>query len=231
MQLLKHRLFRLFFYIFLALTVLLAVTLATLLLAVKCKPAFYAKSLKVEQSVLVQKSKAAVEKTMGTFEKLKPTETNWKTEYTEDEINGYLAVDLKRDYPKILPKEIKNPRIQLLDDQLEFACEIDSGSFSGVLDLGMKIQFPSPNSCEIRFQKAKLGLLPFSNETIRDLLADGLRQSGAKVEIKEIEGEPAFVANFAIPLEEKKLLLLLENLSVQNGALSLAGSVEKLKKR
>ena len=231
MQLLKHRLFRLFFYLFLALILFFAVTLATLLLAVKSKPAFYAKSLSVERSVWVQKSKIAVEKTTGAFEKLTPSETKWKTEYSEDEVNGYLAIGLQQDYPKILPKEIKNPRIQLFDDQLKFACEIDAGSFSGVLDLGLKIQFPKPNSCEIRFQNARLGLLPFSSETIRDLLADGLRQSGAKVEMKEIEGDPTFVADFQIPLEEKKLLLLLENLSVQNDVLSLSGDVEKLKKR
>ncbi len=230
MNLLKHRLFRIFLYVSIVLFLILGLTVAALLLAVKSKPKFYAKSLQVERSILARKSREATEKTTETFAKLTPLRSGWETKYTEDEINGYLAVDLARDHPKILPPEIKDPRISLQNEKLEFACQIENGTFTGVLNLVMDVKFPQTNRCEIRFQVARLGLLPFSRETVRDLLADGFRQSGVKVETPTIEGDPALVLDFQIPIQEKKLSLLLESLTIENGEISFSGAVEKLKK-
>jgi len=237
-----------------ATAVLLVLSLLVLVLAIRVKPAYYRVILTKEQEasarpVLEQKSRDAIEKFNEPVTKAGeaipksprpkkeapptgpvdlesvPQRQHWQTELTEDEINGYLAVEIPKNFPQLFAGGIRDPRISLKNDKLEIACQIEQGMVSGVLDLLLDIQFPQPNRCEILFQRAYVGLVPFSRETVRDTFAEGLRGGGRKLESTKVQGYPALVIDFGNDLKSQENSLFLREIRVVNGSLSISGAV------
>jgi len=236
------------------LAVLVVLLLLVLIPAIRVKPAFYREILAKEQeanvrTILTQKSRDAIEKfnepvvkagkaiTRSSRSRREnppagsvdldtlPQRQHWQTELTEEEINGYLAVEVPRNLPQLSANGIKDPRISLQNDQLEIACQIEQGMVSGVLNLVLDIQFPQPNRCEILFQRAYVGLVPFSRETVRDTFAAGLRGGGRTLESTKVQGYPALVIDFGDNLKNQDFSLFLREIRVTNGSLSISGAV------
>jgi len=235
-------------------TVLVVLVPLVLLPAIRVKPAFYREILAREKAadarpILMQKSRDAIEKFNEPIIKageavsksarlereiqvgeeididIIPRKQHWETELTEDEINGYLAIEVPRLLPQLSSSGIKNPRISLRDDNLEIACQIEHGMVSGVLNLGLDIQFPQPNRCVILFQKAYVGLVPFSRETVRDTFASGLKGGGRTMESAAIQGDPALVIELGNDLKNPEFALILREIRPTNGSLSISGAV------
>jgi len=226
-----------------------------LLPAIRVKPAFYREILTKEQEatarpILVQKSRDAIEKFNEPVVKAGeavvrpsrsrretppadgpvdldtiPRRQHWQTELSEEEVNGYFAVEIPKNFPQLFSRGIKDPRISLKNGKLEVACQIEQGMVSGVLDLVLDIQFPQPNRCEILFQRAYVGLVPFSRETVRDTFAKGLQGGGRKIETTRIQGYPALVIDLGNHLKNQDYSLLLQEIQVINGSLSISGAV------
>lgn len=215
--------------IFFAVALLVSLALFLLLQGAKARPEFYKKALQADRAVMVQSSREVKEKTETTFKKLSTSDRKWNIEYTEEEINGFLAVDLKNMAPNTLPKEISEPRISLRSDKrIQLACMVEHSGLSGVLDLTLEVEFPKENQCRMRFCEAKLGIYNVSTETVRDLFADGFARDGSSVERITIENDPGLVTDFKFHLNEK-LSILAESILIEAGKISLTGSVEKRK--
>ena len=236
------------------LAVLAVLVPLVMLPAIRVKPAFYHTILSEEQkaetrAILVQKSRDAIEKfnepvvkageavVKSSQSKNKnpadeeidldaiPQKQHWQTELTEEEINGYLAIEVPKQLPQLFSNGIKNPRVSLQNDKLEIACQIEQGMVSGVLDLGIDIQFPRPNRVVILFQKAYVGVVPFSRETVRDTFAEGLRGGGRKLEATEVQGYPALAIDLGNDLKNQDFSLILREIRPTNGSLSISGAV------
>lgn len=216
--------------LFILLIILLIVVLAVLLLlffaiqAAKSKPAFYKEALKLERAVLARNNEKIKEKSRKAFEKVSLDKPEWSADFDEEEINGFFALNTK-----LLPPGVRDPRVFLRpDNKIEMACTVEKSGLSGVADIVLDVQSRGPNEFEIQFLDAHLGLYPVSKETIRDLLAEGLQNSGAILEKKTIRDEPGLVVKFQFHLD-KKLSLLIKELKIADGAFLFSGSVEKRK--
>ena len=212
--------------VFLGLVVLVGVVLFSLYTAVNIKPKYYKTALLVPQEDLVVFGKQAVRKTEDSFKKITPYKPTWETVLTEDEINGFLSEELKKGGSSILPKEICDPRISLNNGKIDFACKIETGLVSGVLNMNLAIRFPEENRCEITFLETHLGVVPFSKEAFCDLLADGLRKSGATVVINKEGLNPVLSISFQIGYE-KNYELLFHELKIDGKTLIMSGLARK----
>jgi len=92
--------------------------------------------------------------------------------------------------------------------------------------LGIDLQFPEPNRLEILFQKAYVGLVPFSRETVRDAFGSGLRGSGLKIEAATIQNSPALVIELGNSLKNQEFSLILREIRPADGSLIISGAVK-----
>jgi len=236
-----------------AIAVLVVLVPLILLPAIRVKPAYYREILSKEKSadarpVLVQRSRDAIEKfntpvtkagqavvkssktkkanpvAEGIDLETIPQKQHWLVELTEDEINGYFAIEIPKQFPKLSSSGIRDPRISLKNDKLEIACRIEQGMVSGVLDLALDIQFSQPNRLEILFQRAYIGLVPFSRETIRDIVGDALQGNG-QIETTTIQEYPALVVDLGNGLKNQDFSLILREIRPSNSSLSISGAV------
>ncbi|MGL6193810.1 MAG: hypothetical protein ACRC2T_03200 [Thermoguttaceae bacterium] len=211
--------------IFAAIVVLTLVVIYSLYLAANVKPTFYKTQLQIKKDVNLQNFRSSVTKTNKTFEKVTPYKPNWEVNYTEDEINGFFAEGLKNN-GKLLPPEVKNPRVSIENDDIQFACTLETGSVSGVLHLTLDASFPEPNVIKVRFKNAKLGLVSFSTKRVRDLLADGMEKSGTLIEKTEEDGFPTFTALLEFNYNEQ-FDLEIEDVIFENKSLNAAGRINR----
>ena len=235
--------------------VVLAIFLSlVLLLVIRVKPAYYREILAKEQEVnarlaLEQKSRNAIEKFNEPVTKAGeavvkssrpkqanpigessgwetiPVKQHWQAELTEDEVNGYLAIEIPKHFPQLFSGGIRNPRVSLKNNKLAIASQIEQGMVSGVLDLALDIQFPRPNRCVILFQRAYVGLVPFSRETVRDIFAEGLQGGGRKLELTKVQGYPALIVDLGNDLKNQDFSLILREIRAINGTLVISGGV------
>ena len=155
---------------------------------------------------------------------------NWEAVFTDDQINGWIAVDLPRKFPDWLPPEITNPRVSFEPDQIRFACRYESGRIGGfVVAKGNAYCTRDVNEIAIRIHSVNAGVLPIPISQLADGITSGLRQAGVPAAWTEIDGDP--VALITLPAkvtdagEDRRVFL--EQVLVEEGRLRLQGRTEK----
>ena len=101
----------------------------------------------------------------------------WEAFFSEAELNGWLAADLPRKFPRFLPPEIDSPRVDLEEGQLKLACRYRSGGLTTVVHLTVFVRMADePNTIAIRFSKARAGALPLPLKSFLDHVSDVARR-------------------------------------------------------
>ncbi|MFZ5832545.1 MAG: hypothetical protein ACOY3P_20855 [Planctomycetota bacterium] len=114
----------------------------------------------------------------------------WEAAFTAEEINGWLAVDLPRNHPGLLPAEITDPRISIQPDAVVFYCRADRGGVSGVLSLEVEPQIVEPNVLGLRFRRLRAGSLPLPRRELVDRIADASAKADLPLQWKQLGGDP-----------------------------------------
>ncbi len=75
-------------------------------------PEFYARAIQADRGAQRDASAVMLRKTAALVSDV-GNEEQWKSLFTSDEINGWLAVDLVENHPHALPSTIADPRVQI----------------------------------------------------------------------------------------------------------------------
>ena len=145
----------------------------------------------------------------------------WKTTFTQSEINGWLADN--REFSKTLPKVISQPRVVLADARMSviFRCEILGldAIVQGELDVFCT---ETPGQIAMRIYRVRSGWVPLPLDAFTDQLTAGMLTYGAEVEWSEIDGDPVALMLFsedsfqlgtkilavqAVEIKERKLMI------------------------
>ena len=115
----------------------------------------------------------------------------WEARFTQDQINGWLAVDLPTKFPGSLPGGVSEPRVAVSPDQIQLAVKWQQGSTSAVLSAMGEIYLTAePNQVAVRILSVKAGVLPVPLARFLDEIANRAASSGLPLEWTEIEGDP-----------------------------------------
>ena len=86
----------------------------------------------------------------------------WRQVFKAQTINGWLAVDLPRNHPTLLPKGMHDPRVHIGPQGITMACQVERGGFHGVVSLQVSAFVESDDVVGLRVHKARLGAIPWS---------------------------------------------------------------------
>jgi hypothetical protein len=115
--------------------------------------------------------------------------SNWKFEFTQDQINEFLAKDLPEQAPNLLPKNIKDPRIKIEPGKALLGCQYDSENFKAVLWIETEAAVADDGkSIRLIPKSAGAGMLPMPLSRLFERLK-GLRGKTGAVVI-EFNSEP-----------------------------------------
>ncbi|MDR0704525.1 MAG: hypothetical protein LBF88_06000, partial [Planctomycetaceae bacterium] len=148
----------------------------------------------------------------------------WQAVFTAEDMNAYFAVELSKKGANFFPNEITQPRLAFSDRQVDFACQITQGSFSGILHFTLGLTLPEPNRLMIRIKNAKLGKLPISKEIPVKFLVQTLEK---KYQIQQgtEAGDPVITVILNMKYG-KNCFVLLDGIIFQDGMVHLSGTTE-----
>lgn len=152
----------------------------------------------------------------------------WEARFTQDQINGWLAVDLPTKFPGSLPRGVSDPRVDVSRDEIQLAVKWQQGNTSAVLSAAGEVYLTEEsNEVAVRILAVRAGSLPVPLARFLDEIASRAASSGLPLAWTEVDGDP--VAIIKLPLDREEFRgkrLLVEELRLEEGELIVAGRTD-----
>jgi hypothetical protein len=150
----------------------------------------------------------------------------WEAEFTDEQLNGWLAVDLPAKFPELLPPQIRDPRIVIESQRARFACRVSSDAVSAVVSFTLELYLTDePNTLAIRIGKVRAGALPVPLRQFLDPISTAASNSRIPLRWSQAGGDP--VALLTIPSKHEELAegeVHLDTIELREGSVYEAGS-------
>jgi hypothetical protein len=144
-------------------------------------------------------------------------EPAWEAEFSDREVNAWLARDLVEQFADLIPPGVAEPRVVFEPGRLTLACDWHREPLDAVVWAVLQVHVPEPNTLVLTVEKLRAGALPIpAEQVLPNLMAHARRYGldaswertplGDEVRIRygtDAGGEPAKPA--AVRLEEIQL--------------------------
>lgn len=179
-------------YTLAALVVLLVAAFFLVSWAARSEPVFYREALETPPERLAEEGRKAASKITDLEKAVQRTDKPWTVEWSESELNGYLATELPRQGS--LPKGFEDPRLKIDGDTVHLGFRMNYRGLSGLVSLATAVSVPEPNCIRIRIRQAALGKFPLPVSRVFEEMRQAFaRRSEFDVETDEEQGDPVLV--------------------------------------
>jgi hypothetical protein len=155
---------------------------------------------------------------------------SWEAIFTNDQINGWMAVDMQENHPDLLPPGVTDPRVVVEPQRVRFACRYEYGRFKTVYNVELDLYMPEPNLLAVRINKARAGILPVPIKQIVDGIAEGADRLNLQVQWLQTDGDPVALIRMDPKTNEanrhqddETTELWVETIELRDGEVFLAG--------
>lgn len=156
----------------------------------------------------------------------------WEAVFTQEQINGWLAIDLPEKFPNTLPDDVGDPRVAINDGHISIACRYRGSKLETILSLTLEVSLSEePNVLAVRFCKARAGTVPLPLRQWLDQIGDAANEAKIPLRWAKSGGDP--VALVTIPRNHRELknrALLIDTFLVRDGEIYLAGETAEEEK-
>jgi len=153
----------------------------------------------------------------------------WQAEFTDEQINAWLAAILPRNHPQALPAETRDPRVKITERGVQVGWRYQTERFQTVVSLSGQIYLTDkPNQVALRLHGVRAGWLPLPLDRVLQGVRDAARQNGVDLLWSQHDGDP--VAMFQVPSRLERYPnreIQLETVELEPGKLRLAGRTER----
>jgi hypothetical protein len=148
----------------------------------------------------------------------------WEEEFTQTQVNAWLAEELPKQYGDRIPKGVADPRVQFEDGLVRIAFRLATKSFEGIVSLDLRPSVPKPNHVELRVESLAAGLLPLSPASFTDDVTKQLALYGVPHEWRTDDGVQVLDVTIVPKRGDNPVL---ERIAVAGGSLKVAGHRER----
>ncbi len=152
---------------------------------------------------------------------------DWQAVFTAEQINGWLAVDMVRNHPDLLPRSVSDPRVAIGPEQVRLACRVDRRNWKGVVWLAVDVYLADePNVIALRIRGARAGVLPLPLDMILDHIGRKADQLDLRIRWRQADGDPVVEIPVPPPRDAEEKVLRIETLQLAEGKVYLSGSTQ-----
>jgi len=193
-------------------------------------PEFYAKAIVAPPDVQ-QARGAELERRALELHNQTRRRGRWELDVTADQLNGWLAADLPRKFPGLLPPELLDPRVAIDENRLLFACRHQGTRISTVISLTIEVGMAeTPNTVFLRLVKARAGLLPLPLKRVLDQIKTSAQQTNLALRWAQQDGDPVALLTVAPAQDPRNAKqMVLESLRLAPNRLVLSGRTDNRK--
>jgi hypothetical protein len=148
----------------------------------------------------------------------------WEQEFTQTQVNAWLAEDLPKRYGHRIPRGVSDPRVQFEDGLVRVGFHLKSSKFDGIVSLDLRPTVTGPNRLVIAVEALYAGLLPIAPASFTDDVTRQLDRHGVEHEWTVEDGRH-LLAVTVVPNRGDKPVL--EEIAVDDEKLRIAGHREQ----
>jgi hypothetical protein len=187
-------------------------------------PEFYTQALAVGAPELQKSNREMLRRTAALNNDLKRS-GKWQALFTDQQINGWLAVDVPKNHADLLPAEVRDPRVRITPEGI-FAGAKFEGEVSAVISLQLAVRLTSPNVLAVRINKARVGDVPWPLDRVVEEVIAAAASWGLQVEQTQTDGDPVLLVTLPPDLQDNRRHILLEHLELRDGEVILSGRTQ-----
>ena len=206
-------------------TLLIGVTMIVLLWrSAQVSPSFYSEALAVPPETQQQ---ASEEFSAATEEVVERIESNreWETSISEEQLNGWLAIDLQEILRSRGLTELEQPRCHIEADGLSLACRWKASGLGGVLLLECRpVLDADTESLTIEIHRVASGLLSVPRSRWLEPVRRAIESSELPVTWGVDQEPPSFKVDLSRIEASPGRRLTFESVELQEGAIVVSGS-------
>lgn len=208
-------------------TILVAVLLFAAYRATQHEPDFYAEAMQTDPAEQEVAGDELERRVLDLHNNVRH-EGEWVAVFTDEQINGWLAVDLPAKYPQAMPAGAKDPRVAIEKDQAHVGCRYETEKLSTIVSLTVQVDLSEEeNVLAIRISKARAGALPIPLKRWLESISEGARRAGVPLRWSHLDGDPVALVPISIRHKElKDRQLVIEEIVLSDGEIRLAGRTE-----
>lgn len=188
-------------------------------------PEFYRLALEVDPAVHKVGSDQMLQRATALASDVKKP-GRWQALFTEEQINGWLAVDLVNNHSVALPPTISDPRVRIEPGSVTFACRVRQDRWESVLSLTVDVYLAAPDTVALRIRRARAGAMPLPLDTVLAHAAQAARHARRPVEWRQVDGDPVALLPLE-PMNKHRITVAIDTLSLREGAIYVAGTTKR----
>lgn len=185
-------------------------------------PDFYAEALVVptDPAVRKQAAKKLVQRTLQLVDDIQRRET-WAEEFTQQQVNSWLAEDLHAKFSGLVPPGVRDPRVQFGAGAVHVGFRYEEPNWGGVVSVRVKPWIREPNQLAVEIESVRAGLVPIPLDHLLHEISERFETEGWHMEWRRHASNDVVVLYFDSVAPGDPVL---EAIEIGNGWARIAGS-------
>lgn len=183
-------------------------------------PPFYAAAVAVPVEVHQEASDRLLESAAALASEVNKN-GKWQAIFTTDQINGWLATEMEKTFPGLLPDYIADPRVTVGPEGVLFGCRYLKGNVETVVSLKAEPYMSETNVLKVRLSHARAGAFPLPLGNILEGVARAAADAKVQLSWLQADGDP--VAVIRLHTGDDNTFYRLEKLQLGKNEVYVAG--------
>lgn len=147
----------------------------------------------------------------------------WEGAFAEDDVNCWLATDLRRNHRDILPAGVTDVRVDFRPRQIAIAAWLTVAGMRPVATVVFGIRLREPNQFGVTVEQASLGAIPLPGGPLLAEVRRRFDRLGMVTSVRQLDGRSVLVVYIPSTHESGGPSHWLESLSIADGSMAVAG--------
>lgn len=190
-------------------------------LALWYTPAFYIETREADSQVVVREQQAKEFAQRATqLDGAIRNDEQWSGEFSQDQINGFLAHELPLKFSEWLPTKMSDPRVRLTAGEIDIAFRYQRGWWRGTVHAQVRPHVLSPRQLALEIKTIRAGAIPIPAAQPLDEIVSEMRKAGWQVQWRPAKDGELLVIDLRPEVASQ---VSLDGLDIQPGVLRFAG--------
>jgi len=147
----------------------------------------------------------------------------WKAAFTEEQINGWLAVQLANSFRDALPANLIEPRISIGEDSIALAFRTRRGGVDTVVTARAAIMLTDGGRLAVRLESVHAGALPLPAMQVAEDISRACRELELPVSWTQDNGQPVAIVDVSGSTGTSGKTISLAALELRSGTIYVEG--------
>ena len=184
------------------------------------EPPYYRQALEADPGQQSQASQQMVAQALQLTNQVK-YDPHWEALFTQEQINGYLAVELPQNHPEMLPPEVKQPRVWITSQGVYVFFRYRTGALNTVIHILVDAYVTEDHQVALHLRQVRAGMVPLPMSEVVELISQQASRLDVSLRWAQKDGRP--VALIQIPPLRGNRRVVVDSIQLERGQVLIRG--------